>query len=141
MLSSLWHFLVRTAVTAAALWVAIRFLSGITLTVPSTPLVGTGDYDRLLVFLGVAAIIVLLNSTVKPVLRALGLPLTILTLGLFALVINAFIFLVAEWISNALGLGLSIATFGDAFFGAIIMAVVSWILGPITGVLGGKAQR
>ena len=68
----------------------------------------------------------------------MGLPLTILTLGLFSLVINAVIFLLAEVISNAFGLGLHIESFSAAFFGAILMALVNWILGPITGLLGAK---
>lgn len=138
MLGSLWRFAVRTVASAVALWVVILLIDGISLSLPTTPLYQDGHYDKWLTFLGVAAIIVLLNSTVKPVLKLLGLPLTILTLGLFSLVINAVIFLLAEVISNAFGLGLHIESFSAAFFGAILMALVNWILGPITGLLGAK---
>lgn len=137
-MGSLWRFLIRTLATAAALWVVIQLIAGISITTPDVALYATGEYDNVLVFLGVAAIIVLLNAIVKPVLKIIGLPLTILTLGLFALVINAAIFLLAEWFSDLLGLGLHITDFWSAFWGAVVMAVVSWILGPLTGLLGGR---
>lgn len=135
-MGSIWRFTVRTAATAAALWVVIMLISGISITTPTTPLYANGEYDNVLVFLGVAAIIVLLNATVKPVLKIIGLPLTILTLGLFSLVINAVIFLLAEWISDLAGLGLDITDFWSAVWGALVLAIVSWLLGPVTGLLG-----
>ncbi|MCJ7858256.1 phage holin family protein [Corynebacterium kalidii] len=134
----LWNFLVRAVGTAVGLWVVTYFVTGVTVTAPAEPLVGDGQNDRLWVFLACAAVILLLNMTVRPVLRLLGLPLTILTLGLFALVINAAVFLLAETVAQAVGLGLHIATFGAAFWGAIIMALVSWILGPLTGALSAR---
>ncbi|WP_145941673.1 MULTISPECIES: phage holin family protein [Corynebacterium] len=134
----IWNFLVRAVGTAVGLWVVTYFISGVTVTAPAEPLVGNGENDRLWVFLGCAAVILLLNMTVRPVLRLLGLPLTILTLGLFALVINAGVFLLAGVLAQAVGLGLDIATFGAAFWGAIIMALVSWILGPVTGLLSAR---
>lgn len=134
----LWNFLVRAVGTAVGLWVVTYFVTGVTVTAPAEPLVGDGQNDRLWVFLACAAVILLLNMTVRPVLRLLGLPLTILTLGLFALVINAAVFLLAETVAQAVGLGLHIASFGAAFWGAIIMALVSWILGPLTGVLSAR---
>jgi putative membrane protein len=137
-MSFIWNFLVRAAGTAAALWVVVYFVTGVTVTEPAEPMVGDGSNDRLWVFLGSAAVILLLNMTVKPVLRLLGLPLTILTLGLFALVINAFVFLLAGTLAEAIGLGLTVHSFSAAFWGAIIMAIVSWILGPITGLLSAR---
>lgn len=137
-MSFIWNFLVRAAATAAALWVVVYFVSGVTVIEPSQPLVGDGANDRLWLFLGSAAVILLLNMTVRPVLHILGLPLTILTLGLFALVINAFVFLFAGTLSQAMGLGLVVDSFMAAFWGAIIMTVVNWILGPVTGLLSAR---
>ena len=134
----IWNFLVRAVGTAVGLWVVTYFVTGVTVTAPDQPLVGDGENDRLWVFLACAAVILLLNMTVRPVLRLLGLPLTILTLGLFAFVINAAVFLLAETVAQAVGLGLHIATFGAAFWGAIIMTLVSWILGPLTGALSAR---
>lgn len=141
MLSGLWNLFIRAAGTAVALWVVTLLIDGVNIATPSTVLAGDGQYDRLLVFLGVAAVIVLLNMLVRPVLQLIGFPITLLTLGLFALVINAAVFLLAEWISQALGMGLSIETFWDAFWGAIIMAIVNWLLGPLTGMLSSKRGR
>lgn len=138
MLTGLWNLLVRSVGTAIALWVVTLFLDGVTIETPEVVLAGDGSYDRQLVFLAVAAVIVLLNMLVKPVLSLIGLPITIITLGLFALVINAVIFLLAEWISQQLGLGLAIETFMDAFWGAVIMALVNWVLGPLTGLLSSR---
>ncbi|QGU06211.1 Membrane protein of unknown function [Corynebacterium occultum] len=140
MLTGLWNLLVRSVGTAIALWVVTLFVEGVTIATPDTILAGDGSYDRQLVFLAVAAVIVLLNMLVKPVLNLIGLPITIITLGLFALVINAVIFLLAEWISQQLGLGLSIDTFMDAFWGAVIMALVNWLLGPLSGMLSSKRR-
>ena len=137
-MSFIWNFLVRAAATAAALWVVVYFVSGVTVSAPVEPLIGDGSNDRLWVFLGSAAVILLLNMTVRPVLHILGLPLSILTLGLFALVINAPVFLLAGTLSQAIGLGLMVDSFMAAFWGAIIMAVVNWILGPITGLLSAR---
>ena len=87
----------------------------------------------------VAALVIgLLNMLVRPVLVVLTIPVTILTLGLFALVINALVFLLAGTLSQAIGLGLMVDSFMAAFWGAIIMAVVNWILGPITGLLSAR---
>lgn len=139
-MTGLWNLLVRSVGTAIALWVVTLFLDGVTIATPDVVLAGDGSYDRQLVFLAVAAVIVLLNMLVRPVLSLIGLPITIITLGLFALVINAVIFLLAEWISQQLGLGLAIETFLDAFWGAVIMALVNWVLGPLTGLLSSKRR-
>lgn len=139
-MGSIWRFLIRTVATAAALWVVIQLIAGISITTPVEPLYASGEYDNVLVFLGVAAIIVVLNATVKPILKTIGLPLTIITLGLFALVINAGIFLLAEWISDLVGLGLDITDFWSALWGAVVLALVNWVLGPITGLLGANRR-
>lgn len=139
-MGSIWRFLIRTVATAAALWVVIQLIAGISITTPVEPLYANGEYDNVLVFLGVAAIIVVLNATVKPILKTIGLPLTIITLGLFALVINAGIFLLAEWISDLVGLGLDITDFWSALWGAVVLALVNWVLGPITGLLGANRR-
>jgi putative membrane protein len=127
--STLWNFLVRAAGTAVALWVVTGLLGGVRVLTPTTPIVGDGSADRVIVFLGCGAVILLLNMTVRPVLHIIGLPVTILTLGLFALVINALVFLAAAALSDAVGLGLQVDTFGAAFWAAIIMAVVNWVNG------------
>jgi putative membrane protein len=82
-----------------------------------------------------AAILGILNALVRPILIILTLPLTIVTLGLFILVINALLFELA----GALVPGMYVASFWSAFFASIIVSIVSWILNSV--VAGGKGEK
>ncbi len=82
-----------------------------------------------------AAILGILNAVVRPILIILTLPLTIVTLGLFILVINALLFELA----GAVVSGVHVASFWSAFFASIIVSIVSWILNSV--VAGGKGER
>ncbi|WIM67887.1 phage holin family protein [Corynebacterium breve] len=115
-------------ITALALWVASALIPGIEVTPPAEPMVGDGQNDRMLTFLGVAVVFLLVNAVVKPVLDLLGMPITCITLGLFALVINAAVFAITAWASNQFGLGLTISGFWPALFGAAIIAIVRGLL-------------
>ncbi|AGP30316.1 membrane protein [Corynebacterium terpenotabidum Y-11] len=118
-----------------ALWVVVNLVGGVDVITPASPLVGDGSKDRILVYLLSALVIVLLNMTVRPVLHLIGLPVSILTLGLFALVINGAVFALAAVVTESIGMGLTVSTFEAAFWGAIIMAVVNWLTGPLVGML------
>jgi len=74
--------------------------------------------------LAAAAILGILNALIRPILILLTLPLTIVTLGLFILVINALLFQFAGWVVS----GLHIESFWSALFGSLIVSVVSWIM-------------
>ncbi|MEK7473743.1 MAG: phage holin family protein [Patescibacteria group bacterium] len=75
-----------------------------------------------------AVVIGLVNALVRPFLALLSLPITILTLGLFSLVINALMFALAAWVTP----GFSVAGFGPAFWGGLLYAVfatmISWMV-------------
>ncbi len=76
-----------------------------------------------------ALFLAIVNACIKPVLKLLGLPLTILTLGLFSLVINAFMLELASFLArNITHAGIVIDSFGAAFFGAIIISLVTMLL-------------
>lgn len=76
----------------------------------------------------VAALVIgLLNALVKPILVVLTLPLTILTLGLFLLVLNALLF----WLAAAVVPGFQVTGFLAALLGAIVMAVFGWVLAKL----------
>lgn len=80
-------------------------------------------------FAFVALFLGLVNTLVKPFISAISLPLTIVTLGVFQLVINSFMLEFASYLSvNLLGSGIAIASFGAAFLGSIIISIVSGIL-------------
>ncbi|MDE6321165.1 MAG: phage holin family protein, partial [Muribaculaceae bacterium] len=76
-----------------------------------------------------ALVLGLLDVFVKPVLVFLSLPVTILTLGLFLLVINALIILLASWLVSSF----QVSGFWSALLYSIIFSVVSWVLGLVFG--------
>jgi putative membrane protein len=116
--------LVRLLTSAAALFVAARVVPGIRL----------GEGDRLnalsdwVTLLVVAVIFGVVNALVWPVVFWLTLPLTLATLGLFVLVINALMFMLTSRITGALGLGFRVDGFVPAFAGALVVSIVSLLL-------------
>jgi len=75
----------------------------------------------------VALLLGLVNAVIRPVLILLTLPVTILTLGLFVLVINALLF----WFVASFVEGFTVTGFWPAFFGAIVYALISWALSAL----------
>jgi len=84
-------------------------------------------------FLLVALIFGLVNTFLKPILRLLTLPITMVTLGLFLLVLNALLLLFVGWISSELALGLTIDGFVPALLGSIVISLVSLVLSMVLG--------
>ncbi len=115
-------FLLRWLINAAALWIAIQLVDGIE---------HRGSWWSLLF---VALVFGLLNSSIRPLLKLLSLPIIILTLGLFIFVINAMMLLLTGWISGLLDLGFYVNGFWDAFLGGLIVTFVSLMLSLFTGV-------
>jgi putative membrane protein len=111
--------ILRLLINAAALYVATRFVDGI---------VFSGTPGSLL---GVALVFAVVNTLIKPVLQLLSLPVLFLTLGLFALVINAGMLLLTSALSERLGLGFEVRGFTAAFIGAIVVSVVSALLNAV----------
>ena len=108
------RFLVHWAIVAAALWVAASVVPGVTVTTVPALLIA-------------AFVLGLVNALVRPILTILTLPITILTLGLFYLVVNAAAFGLAA----AVVPGFSVAGFGSAVIGALLVSLVSWVLGAL----------
>ncbi|BCB80473.1 phage holin family protein [Phytohabitans flavus] len=117
-------FLVRWAITAVALWIA-------TLVVPGIDVTGSTSGRNVLTLIVVALIFGLVNAVLKPIIRVVGCLFYVLTLGLFALVVNALLFLLTDWISSQFDLPFHIDGFWPAFWGAIVVAVVSWLIGLV----------
>jgi putative membrane protein len=113
--------LVRIAVVAVALWIA-------TLVVPGIGVTAATPATRIGTLVGVALIFGVVNAVVKPVVKLLGCAFYILTLGLFALVVNALLFLLVGYVADAVGLPFTVDGFAAAFFGAIVVGVVSFVL-------------
>ncbi|WP_049562788.1 phage holin family protein [Nonomuraea sp. SBT364] len=120
------RFIIRTLAAAVALWVAVQFLDGIQITAPEN---SPTYWGTLLI---VALIFGLINAIVKPIVKALGCALIVLTLGLFLLVINGAMLMLTSWISGQLDIPFHVDDFWpSALVGAFIISVVSWILGLI----------
>jgi putative membrane protein len=110
-------FLFRAALSMVGLWLATRWVSGISIDDPQT-----------LVLAGIVLGVV--NAIVRPIALLLTLPLTILTLGLFLLVVNAGMLGLTAWILR----GFHVADFRAALLASMIVSVTgwlgSWFIGP-----------
>ena len=115
------RLILRLLANAAALAVATFLLAGIRLTAPTTE-------GKVITLLIVALIFGLLNAVVKPIFTLVTVPLVLLTLGLFLVVINALMLLLTSWVSTRVDLGWSVASFGTAILGALVVSVVSFLL-------------
>jgi putative membrane protein len=113
-------FISRVAATAIALWI----VDGLWRSIWVTPQ-GEGAIGTIAVYLAVALVLVLVNAIVKPVVRVLALPLYVLTLGLFALVVNAAMLELVSWLTKGTPLGLHIADFPSAIGAALVLAIVA----------------
>jgi putative membrane protein len=112
---------IRVVVVAVSLWVATLIVPGIDNTAgTSTSRVGT--------LIGVALIFGLVNAVLKPLIKVVGCPFYILTLGLIGLVVNALLFLLVGAIADGVGLPFTVGGFGAAFLGAIVVGVVGFVL-------------
>ena len=104
-------FVIRWLVTTIAVLVAAHLVPGI-------------GYDGWGALLGASLLLGIINAFVRPILLLLSLPFIIVTMGLFIFVINALLLLLVSKIVPAF----QVAGFWSAFFGAIIISLVSWIL-------------
>lgn len=108
--SKLNGFLLRTALSALGLWFATGIVQGLHIDGPLTLVLA-------------ALLLGLCNAVVRPLLILLTLPATMLSLGLFLLVINA----VVLWLVSAMLPGFAIAGFWPAFFGALVVGLTGWV--------------
>ncbi len=70
----------------------------------------------------------LINTYIRPVVKLFALPLLILSLGLFTFVINAFMLMLTSWLSGEFDLGFHVSGFKPAFWGALVISLVSLVL-------------
>ena len=121
------RFLIRLVVNAVAIWLTALLLDGVSLTERE-------GWDQVLVVAVVGLVFTLVNLVVKPVVHLFALPLTILTLGLFSLVINALMLLLTSWLTSFVEWGLFVDGFWWALLAALIISVISWVLNAILSV-------
>ena len=129
--------LVKIIINAIAVFVAVRFVPDISFPAADDLLKLQGNWWQVVV---VAVILALINSYLKPILKLLSFPITLLTMGLFALVLNAALLLLVAFIAGAVDIdftlggfppSLSIESFIAAFIGSIVISIVSIVLGML----------
>lgn len=129
------RFIVRVLINALALWVAAWLLPGIELGAEAGTDVSTNDTVASVVsYLFVGLVFGLVNALVRPIVSLLSLPLTILTLGLFTIIINAGMLMLTSWLTSFTPINFAVDDFfWSAILGAIIISLVSLVAGTITG--------
>lgn len=114
------NFILSLLINAAALWVAVKIVPGIS------------HVGSAMSLLGVALVFGFLNAVVRPILVFFSLPLVVITLGLFTLVLNALLLWLTSSLSSALGLNFYVSGFVAAFLGALVVSLVSFGLSVMT---------
>jgi putative membrane protein len=112
-------FLLRFAITAIGLWAASAIVPGVSIDSPGT-------------LLFAAFLLGIVNAVIRPIVLLLTLPLTLVTLGLFILVVNAAMF---GLVAALLG-GFHLSGFFAALFGALLVSVTSWLAAAFIGPRG-----
>ena len=125
------RFLIKLIVNAAALGLTVLIVPGVDVNPYADD---TGAV--IVTYLLVALIFGLVNGIVGGVVRVVAFPLYILTLGLISLIVNGLLLLLVAWISGLFGFGLVVAGFLWGVLGALVLGIISWLLGllvrPVT---------
>jgi putative membrane protein len=116
-------FLIRWMVTTVAVFVAEKLIPGI-------------DCGSLSALLGASLLLGIANAFVRPLLLLLSIPFIILTMGLFIFVVNALLLLFVSHLIPSF----EVSGFWSAFFGAIIISIVSWLLSSFFRASDGRVH-
>ncbi|MHA7140254.1 MULTISPECIES: phage holin family protein [unclassified Arthrobacter] len=124
-------FIVRILINALALFVAAWLLPGIEVGGAAS----SGDTTGVVLsYLFVGLVFGIVNALVRPIVALLSLPLTILTLGLFTVIINAGMLMLTAWLTSFTPILFSVDDFfWTAVLGSLIISVVSMVAGSLTG--------
>jgi putative membrane protein len=127
------RILLRLLASAVALAVATAVVPGIELQTASLE-------SKTLTLIGVALIFGVINAILKPIVKIVGCAFYVLTLGLVGLVVNGLLLWLTSWLAGKLKLPFHITGFWPAFWGAIIVGLVGWLLGILIRDRGEKAE-
>jgi len=126
--------LLRILIPAAALGIAHLLISGIELTSGS-------ELSKAGTLILVALIFGVVNAVLKPIVKTIGCLFYVVTLGLIGLVVNGLLLWLCSWIAGKLSLPFHITGFWPAFWGAIIVGVVGWVLNLVFDENGRLARE
>ncbi|GAA4162309.1 phage holin family protein [Gryllotalpicola daejeonensis] len=131
------RFVVKLLINAFALWLTTLIVAGVHVTAWTS-----GGWPLFWTYIVLALIFGIVNGIVGTVLRIVAFPLYILTLGLFSLIVNGLLLLLVEWISDHwLRFGLTVDGFWWGVLGALVLGIISWIVGLIFRPLTSRAER
>ncbi len=116
------YLILRVMINTLSIVIAEKLLEGITFT---------GEWWKMII---VGAVFGIVNSVIKPIVQLLSIPFIVLTLGLFTLIINTLMLSLTAALSDTFHLGFQIRGFWAAFWGAIIVSIVSMLLSWLTGL-------
>ncbi len=131
------RFLVKIIINALALWLTTLLVSGVQV-VAFAP---AGTLETILTFLLVALIFGVVNGLVGTFIRIVAFPLYILTLGLIALIVNGLLLLFVAWVSGLLTFGLVVTSFWWGVLGALVLGLISWLIGVVLRPIIGSGTR
>jgi putative membrane protein len=139
-------FIVRVIINGLALGIASWLLPGLNISTSATTAAvgnsgvtqGTDTIGIVLAYLFIGLIFGVVNALVKPVVSLLSLPLTILTLGLFTIVINAAMLYLTSWLSSYTPVQFTIDSF---FWTAVLAAIIITVISLVAGRLAGAGRR
>lgn len=116
------YLILKIMINALSIAVAVKLIDGITFT---------GEWWKMII---IGAVFGIVNSLIRPIVKFFTFPLIILTLGLFTFIINALMLLLTEALSGHFNLGLQIYGLWPAFWGALIVSIVSTLFSWLTGL-------
>ncbi|MBO0897033.1 phage holin family protein [Arthrobacter sunyaminii] len=128
------RFLIQIIINALALYVAAWLFPGITVFETGDAVTSNPTIDLVLAFLFIGLLFGIVNALIRPVVKLLTLPLTILTLGLFTIIVNAAMLMLTSWLSSYTPVDFSVDSFfWTAILASIIISLVSMVAGSLTG--------
>lgn len=130
------RFVVRLLINSLALWLTTLLVAGVSV-VSYAP---ADTLATVLTYLLVALIFGVVNAVIGNFIRIVAFPIYLLTLGLIALVVNALLLLLVAWISGLIGFGLVVDGFWWGVLGAIVLGLLSWLIGVLLRPLVGRAR-
>lgn len=120
------RFILKVLVSAFALWLTTLIVSGVRVV----PYEDT-DIATVLTYLLIALIFGIVNATVGTFIRIVAFPLYVLTLGLISFIVNALLLLIVDWLSGLMGFGLEIDGFWWGVLAALVLGLISWLIGLV----------
>jgi putative membrane protein len=131
------RFLVRLLINSVALWLTTLIVTGVAIVSYGAE----GDtLAYVLTLLLVALIFGLVNGIIGNLIRIVAFPLYILTLGLIALIVNGLLLLLVAWISDLIGFGLTVESFWWGVLGAVVLGLLSWLIGILLRPIMGRSR-